>query len=522
MRIQSDRSTRLSRSPSLEGSVPTIVQEILPSTLRRHRHRLVILVRLLWVMGVLGWALTDGLRPQSEQNQVIALATALTTLGFIGAAASSGDLDVRTALARLKLGPWMAIGFSLVFGLATLTWLGDFNYYRGFVTRSSLVPAGTVAGAGFLALIVAYCSTPSLLRRWGSQTDRFLRGGGYFLPGARSVWTLWGVAVSAQAIVFARGTFGYLSPDPSTDLSPSSSANAVLSVLTQLGLLATVVAGWRFAVNRRPGPMVLLMWISGSQLLLGLFAAQKEAAIIQLVAVVVGYSARGKLRLAPLAVFGLVVLFVISPFVTAYRTVVVSGSSRLSPVEALQSVDFYKLIGGSTTQDGDSSSLDATTARWSRIGDVAIIVANTPNKIGYISPVELVGGPLLGFVPRSVWPNKPLLHAGYEANKLYYQLPANVYSSAAVTPYGDLYRHGGVWVVIVGMAILGMFVRTVDDRGGAGSDIDPRLFFLPMLLFVNLVKQEIDYLALSASLVSTVLAAALAVRLVSRNTMPNS
>jgi hypothetical protein len=39
-----------------------------------------------------------------------------------------------------------------------------------------------------------------------------------------------------------------------------------------------------------------------------------------------------------------------------------------------------------------------------------------------------------------------------------------------------------------------------------------------MLLFTMLVKQEMDYLALSASLVSIILAAALAARLASRQT----
>jgi hypothetical protein len=179
------------------------------------------------------------------------------------------------------------------------------------------------------------------------------------------------------------------------------------------------------------------------------------------------------------------------------------------------------LASGSTAQT-DSGSLVASTDRWSRIGDVAIIVEKTPSTIAYISGSELISGPVLGFVPRSVWPGKPVLDAGYEVNKEYYEVPGSVHSSAAVTSYGDLYRHGGVWVVIVGMAILGMFVRTVDDREGAAIQADPRLMFLPMVLFTTLVKQEMDYLGLTASLVSVISAAALAARLVSRRTMSSA
>lgn len=499
----------------------TVADQTLSTAPARRRHRWVILAGLAWAMGVLLWGLADGLLPQSDQAQLIGLATILTALGLIGAAAMSADLNVRTALAQLKLGPWMAIGFSLGFGLATLTWLGDITGYHGLVTRPSLLPAGTVAGAGFLALVLAYRSTPHLLRESGGNLDRYLRGDGTFSSSAVSVWTLWGIAVSAQAIFFTRGAFGYLS-DPSAALSTSSSLGAVLSALTQMGVLATVVAGWRFAVNRRPGSLVLLMWITGSQLVLGLFSGMKEVAIIQLVAFVVGYSARGRLRLGPLVVAGLITLFVVTPFVTAYRTVVLNSSGRLSPADALQSIDFYQLISGSTTQRPDSGSLATSADRWSRIGDVAIIVRKTPTTIDYISPVELISGPILGFMPRSFWPDKPVLDAGYQVSQQYYEMPANVYSSAAVTPYGDLYRHGGVGIVILGMAILGMFVRTVDDRRGADTDIDPRLLFLPMLLFTMLVKQEVDYLALSASLVGIILAAALGARLVSRRTMPSA
>ena len=63
-------------------------------------------------------------------------------------------------------------------------------------------------------------------------------------------------------------------------------------------------------------------------------------------------------------------------------------------------------------------------------------------------------GPVLGFIPRSVWPTKPVLAAGYEVLQEYYGMPASVHSSVAVTPYGDLYRRGGVAVVIAGMLVL--------------------------------------------------------------------
>lgn len=495
----------------------TVAGVVIAEAATHRNHRWVIPAVFVWALNVILWVLYNGLFPRSDLTQVMWLALALTSLGLIGAAAMSGELDILTALARLKLGPWLAVGFSLVFGVATLLWLGDITYYEGLVTRPSLTPGAVVAGVGFLAFVFAYRCTPRLLLDVGSRLDRLLRGGGTLSSGALNVWMLWGVAMLAQAVSFAQGTLGYLA-DPAAALSTSSSVGAVLYALTQMGLLATLLAAWRVSLNRSAAPKILLIWVAGSQMILGLFSGMKEAAIIQLVALILGFSARGKLRLKPLILAGFAVMFVVTPFVTTYRAAVLNGSGRLSPIESLQSIDFLSMLRGATAQT-NGGSLGISAERWSRIGDVAIIVGKTPNVIPYISSVELVSGPVLGFVPRSVWPGKPILDAGYEVSQQYYEIPGDIYNSVAVTPYGDLYRRGGQGVVIIGMAILGMFVRTVDDREGAAFHADPRLMFLPMTLFTALVKQEMDYLTLSASLVSIILVAALAVRLVSRRTV---
>lgn len=495
----------------------TAVHPLVSVEVKHRRHGMVI-AAFVWSAVVLLWALMAGTVALSDHAQVIFIAVTLTSLGLIGAAAMSRDLGVRTALARLKLGPWMAIGFALGFGLATLVWLGgNIPAYRGIVTISSLGPAAVVAGVGFVALTVSYRSTPRWLVDSGQRADGRLRREGRFDAGPLGVWSLWGVAAAAQTVSFSLGNLGYLS-DPSTLLNTSSSLNAVLSALAQLGLLSTLVAAWRLAVRRNLGSAFLLAWVGGSQVVLGLFSGGKEAAIIQFVALIVGYSAQGRLRLVPVVVAGLVALFVVTPFVTAYRAGVLTNSGRLTPAQALQSIDFTTLFSASAVGGGTGGTGEQLGERLARIGDVAIIVTKSPSAVPFVSPLELVGGPVLGLIPRSLWPGKPVLDAGYQANIAYYGAPPSVYSSAALTPYGDLYRHGGLVVVIVGMGALGMFVRVVDDRKGPTATVDPRMMFLPMLLFATLVKQETDYLALSASVVSIVVAAALGVRLVSRGT----
>lgn len=496
------------------GAGPAVDQ-----TFPRHPHvrmpKWLLASVLLWAIGLALWIFLSPSRELSGRTEVLGLATVLASLGIIGAKAMSGELPLLVALARLKMGPWTGIGFAVGFGFTTLVWLNDVPAYRNLVQLSSLSAGGAVAGIGFTVFLASYRLTPETLSRTMNKLDRKLRGPGRLSAGPGSVWSLWLVAAAAVAISFFKAALGYLA-DPTAALSTTSSAGALLAAIAQTGVLATLTAAWRVAMLRSLGSAILLAWVMSTQILVGLFEGSKEAAILQLVAFVVGYSAQRRLRLRTIAVSGIITVFLIAPFVTIYRAQLNGVNGRLTPTEALSTVNFSQLTSSSLDQNAVSGSQAQFLTRWSRIGDVSIIVAQTPSRIPYISPAELLVGPILGLVPRSIWPEKPVLDAGYQVNQIYYGAPSTTYSSAAVSPYADLYRHGGFPVLVVGMLILGFFVRSVDSRASENGDGDPRLMFLPMILFTSLVKQEVDYLGFSASIVSILLTAAFAVRLASR------
>ena len=92
---------------------------------------------------------------------------------------------------------------------------------------------------------------------------------------------------------------------------------------------------------------------------------------------------------------------------------------------------------------------------------------------------------------------------GYEFSQTYYELPATVYTSSAITPVGDLYLHGGWIPVIVGMFLLGCGVRLLDDVMDVYGN--PHSVFLFLLLFPSLVKQEDDWVGMLAGIPATLL-----------------
>jgi hypothetical protein len=73
-------------------------------------------------------------------------------------------------------------------------------------------------------------------------------------------------------------------------------------------------------------------------------------------------------------------------------------------------------------------------------------------------------------------------------------------------------------VVIVGMGLLGMLLRSVDSRPGDAS-ADPTILFLPFLLLPLVAKQEMDYIQLCASIPQILVISWLATRIVTATRM---
>jgi hypothetical protein len=467
-----------------------------------------LLVMWLAVATVL-WLIDPGLALTLKATW---LAGMLFLLGIVVAALMARPATLRTSLYRLQLGPWTAIGFSVVFGLATLVWrTPPSTGVDTVVDTTFLVPAGMVATAGLLSLLLGYAVVPRPLREGFDHVDRGLRGPAPAQPSAVAVLVLWGISMAATIFQIRNGSFGYLM-DPNAALTETSSVNAILATVAALGTFATLLAGWRYGKSRTGAAFVLLATVAGSQVGLGLFSALKEMVIIQLIAALLGWGMWRRMRIVPALLALVFVVTFVFPFVTQYRDDILQGSGRISPIRALTTVDFGEIFTSAlNAPSGDSA--ETASNRLTRVGDLAVIMQNTPSRVPYLPATDLAAGPVLGVTPRSIWREKPVLDAGYQMSTIYYGLPSSVRTSSAMTPYGDLWRHGGLSVVIVGMMILGGIVKMVDGRAG-DPQTDPRLLFLPLLLFGPLVKLELDYLGLLASLASTYLISIIAARIV--------
>jgi hypothetical protein len=433
------------------------------------------------------------------------LALAACGLAFLFAlGARQGDLG----LARWQLGPWNLLWYAIAFGVATVTWSQPQVGLATEIAVTSVLRALWLVSVGLALWMLGYLVGPGrLLRQY--LTAMMAKIGRRFTTEVRSPlapWILYSIGIAARlASTATTGRFGYTG-DASTVVTTATGYGQILTALTLCAPLAVAAAALQVYRERKTSARITLVILFVSELVFGAAAGGKQSFVIAVLAVAIPFSAaRRRMPVVSLLAFILVFLVIIIPFNKAYRSTVRAGSTTLTPSEAIGEAPsiFQQTIAGQNPIMTIPDSLDYLLQRIREIDSPAIIVQRTPMQVGFISPIQLVVGPVIGVVPRAIWPGKPILLSGYEVSQLYYELPSTVYTSSAVTPVGDLYRHGGWIPVIIGMFFLGCGVRLLDDvldvRGNAHA------VFLVLLVFPIVVKNEVDWVTLLAAIPSTLL-----------------
>ena len=406
-------------------------------------------------------------------------------------------------LSRWKSGPWILTWYGLTFGLATVTWSQPQTSISAQIAVSSVLRALWLVGVAMTCLVVGYAIGPGypirrLADRLIASMDRHLSGRvrSPFTP-----WALYAIGLAARAAsTVTTGRFGYVG-DVSSVVSSATGYQQYLSDLSVFAPLAVCTAALQVYRERMPGARATLTVLFLSELAFGAAAGSKGNFIITILAVMIPMSAaRHRLPRAAVLICIFVFLTIVTPFNEAYRNAARSGSATLSVSQAISAAPgiLHQTLTGQNPIKVLPNSVIFVTQRIREIDSPAIVIQRTPGQIAYSSPAQLIEAPLLDMVPRVVWPGKPILATGYQISQQYYGLPASLYTSSAITPVGDLYRHGGWIPVIAGMFLLGCGVRLLNDVLDVRSN--PHVIFLVLLLLPTLVTGEQDWATFLASI----------------------
>lgn len=453
-------------------------------------------------IGVVSIAVTP-----SGHGSIINGAICLSLFGIAGVATARIHGSLGEGLASGLLMPWYSCVFVVTYGLSTLSWLTTPTGDQTLISIDAVRSAVQVVAVGFAATVLAYMAATAI-----TPTVRFgnLITGRRAAPTFAGAWILFGIWVITAALSIRQGNVGYVSNVAANLANPSQYAQ-LISLASNFGLLSVAIAAAAQRKHKTIGWSVSLGLFVVSLAAYGLLSGVKENLVYLGLAVVLGRAVVvRKLPAAKVVVVFTVLLAIVVPVITAYREVINLSPGRMSISQVLSNLGSVV----SNTQEHKANQhgvFEDFLWRESRISDVAIIVQRTPTEIPYKPATDVAAAPFIGMVPRAIWPNKPILDTGLQFSREYYHLPNSVYSSSAITPIGDLYRHGGYATVIIGMALLGLLMALLDSTGQAIKD--ERWIFLVLMLFPTFLKQEIDYSSMASALPYTLVILAIGMRL---------
>lgn len=423
----------------------------------------------------------------------VALATYIAGLLCLAGASHGAGIGI----VGWKIGPWMLLWYAVTLGVATVTWSQpQTSGVASEIAVSSVLRAVWMLTAGISAWFLGYVAGPGqVVMRAGYRAVRAL--GNRFTGEVRSLaapWILYAIGIAARlGTAASRGLFGYVG-NASSAVSTASGFQGILGALNLCAPLAVAAASLQVFRDSTKGAQITLSVLFLAEVGFGVAAGNKQNFVIAVLAVIIPFGAARR-RLPRVAITGLIITFlvVVIPFNQSYRSAVRQGAVTLT---LSQGVATAPTILKETLTSGDMvgvavDSLDYLTQRIREIDNVAVVLQRTPAQIPFASPVQLIEQPVIGMIPRAVWPGKPILATGYQFGQIFYDLPPNVYTSTPDTMAGGLYWHGGWISVIAGMILFGAAIRLLDNALDVRAN--PHAIFLVLLLFPTLVGGETDW-----------------------------
>lgn len=380
-----------------------------------------------------------------------------------------------TSVARHQAGLWLVnpvvVASFIVFGLGF--------FLPGIVL---LVPIGDPTNTGFpdqidywitrhtvLALTAALAMWLGYRLSLGSQiaatvssiwSGQVLRQEFFVRP--TMVVALYGISVVSRWVLIDQGVYGYSST--TEDLDRTAEYREYLSAGAGLGKLVLVALSLAVANPARPRTAFVTFAFASVLLIeigLGVLSGFKSAVVLPLIIAAIAYYVMRKrfslwMIIAPITAV-MVAYAVIEPFrVSRHEDATFEGKSAASIamllVDSARGTGTEWELGKIPLQLLTRSSVVAIGADGIRFADTQELPSDAPAFLA-----DLVLFPMLAFVPRFLWDDKPLQALGAWYNEVVLGNP--FLSSVGMGPITYLYFAGGIVGVILGFLIIGIMQR---------------------------------------------------------------
>ncbi|MCP3978810.1 MAG: hypothetical protein GY716_05700 [bacterium] len=178
--------------------------------------------------------------------------------------------------------------------------------------------------------------------------------------------------------------------------------------------------------------------------------------------------ARHRIPWATLLTLLLILIFVVFPFFNTYREI----DPRLGAKQRItMTADVIKQWDGEKYLD---RSIGLFQFRMALITSVAVIVRDCGRWVPYQRGEKLFLNVMATFIPRFIWPNKPVERTAREFGETFRVVHIlDKRTNPSVTVPGELYWNFHLPGIIVGMALWGLAMRLLYRRYGEAEALDP-------------------------------------------------
>lgn len=367
-------------------------------------------------------------------------------------------------------------------GLFILAFPQSTNYIFGFpVTQKHFLAFGLLFfNIGFLSFSMGYFwrigKTLALhLPRitWANNTRNLLWKG----------LLIYGIGFASFVVLFLGGNALRFQWNEESRLSAVYNLAIFLSGFRYLGVYLI----WTADLTRRRTYRLLPWVIAGLEIFIGVVIGSKQAIFQLILAILFAYYYTNRRITRKALLYGGLFIVVFFPLVQTYRNVY-KNTFGFNPDPNINEV--VALTGEVSTSFQREASInnafEQVMNRANQLDYLTMILYRVPFYINYTS--TLWPNIVAAFVPRLLWPDKPVLVLGRYMVNVILGSPSS--SNAPITNIGEFYLNFGTFWVPIGMLILGVFFRLIYEylRVATPSRILQGALYLavfPAMLFLS-------------------------------------
>lgn len=456
------------------------------------RNELILPIVVLWalafvVIAVYFWS-SEGITESLGDYYLLpwAMLTAVVLLAPSAYLYSKGRFE---PFHPLVYGVWSYLFPTFVGGALVLTFNLTDPYFLSYIDNPSYnLPLSLVyVCIGFIGLVVGYFLPVGRLvsekiesfmpkKKWGT-TDVWLPG--MFLISA---------GIGLNILGFLQGLLGYQRVDE------IGLFDGLLVFLTSIFTLGYVLL-WLGVFHLKRGTMISYAVVALLLALIPLRMAlqgNRSSLMVSIIPIGLAYWYSGRrIKWSHGILFGTLVFLALAigiVYGTTFRNIKGSEARMSAGDYAGQVAATVEYLSRTDTVLVIEQAGQAFAERIENLSSLAVVVSNYEKLESYEESYgiknNIINEFLTAFIPRFVWPEKPMVSDARSYSELYFNFGEN---SFAITVFGDLVRNFGPIGIPFGMMLLGIFLRIIYDLLILSPE--PRLWkkaaYFPLLVMVH-------------------------------------